>query len=71
MSAPPTISFILNVAADLPEPCFIKSKTDGDSIEFNKDSNNNNNNKNNINNKLMIIIIIMIIVITRKVTIIL
>ena len=70
MSAPPTISFILNVAADLPEPCSIKSKTDGDSIEFNKDS-NNNNNKNNINNKLMIIIITMIIVITIKVTIIL
>ena len=64
-----TISFILNVAGDLPDlqvppqPCSIKNKTDSDNIE--PDDNNNNNN-NKINNNDMIIII----AITRKITII-
>ena len=55
-----TISFVLNVAGDLPDlqappqPCSIKSKTDSDNIEldnnddddddYNKSNNNNNNN---------------------------
>ena len=64
-----TISFILNVAGDLPDfqappqPCSIKNKTDSDNIEPD-DNNNNNNNKNN--NNYMIIIIAII----RKITII-
>ena len=46
-----TISFVLIVAGDLPDlqalpqPYFIKSKTDSDRIEL--DNNNNNNNNNN------------------------
>ena len=48
-----TISFVLNVAGDLPDlqapaqPCSIKNKTDSDNIELdnNDDKNNNNNNK--------------------------
>ena len=64
-----TISFILNVAGDLPDlqvppqPCFIKNKTDSDNIEPDVNK-NNNNNKNN--NSYMIIIIAII----RKITII-
>ena len=44
-----TISFVLNVAGDLPDlqappqPCSIKKKTDTDNIDL--DDNNNNNNK--------------------------
>ena len=47
-----TISFILNVAGDLPDlqapsqPCSIKNETDSDNIE---PDDNNNNNKNNFN----------------------
>ena len=49
-----TISFILNVAGDLPDlqappqPCSIKNDTDSDNIE--PDDNNNNNKKKNKNN---------------------
>ena len=49
-----TISFILNVARDLPDPqappqpCSIKNETDSDNIE---PDDNNNNNKNNFNTK--------------------
>ena len=45
-----TISFVLNVAGDLPDlqvspqSCSIKNKTDSDHTEF--DNNNNNNNHN-------------------------
>ena len=45
-----TISFVLNVAGDLPDlqalpqPCSIKNKTDGDNIELNNNDNNNDNN---------------------------
>ena len=54
-----TISFVLNVAIDLPDlqvlprPCSIKNKTDSDNIELdnNDDDNNNNNNNNNNNSK--------------------
>ena len=54
-----TISFVLNVARDLPQlqappqPCSIKNKTDSDNIELehNNNNNNNNNNKNNFNTK--------------------
>ena len=54
-----TISFVLNVAGDLPQlqappqPCSIKNKTDSDNIELehNNNNNNNNNNKNNFNTK--------------------
>ena len=54
-----TISFVLNVAGDLPDlqappqPCSTNSKTDSDNIELvnNDNNNNNNNNKNNDNNK--------------------
>ena len=52
----PTISFVLNVAGDLPvlqappQPCSIKNKTDGDNTELDNNDNNNNNNNNN-NNK--------------------
>ena len=55
-----TVSFVLIVAGDLPDPqalpqpCFIKSKTDSDRIELdnnNKNNNNNDNNNNNNNNK--------------------
>ena len=71
-----TISFILNVAGDLPDlqapprPCSIKNKTDSDNIEPDDDdddddnNNNNNNNNNNINNNYIIIIIAIIIKIT-------
>ena len=52
------ISFVLNVAGDLPDlqapshPCSIKNKTDSDNIELdNSNNNNNNNNYNNNNNK--------------------
>ena len=47
-----TISFVLNVAGDLPDlqalpqPCSIKNKTDGDNIELNNNDNNNDNNNN-------------------------
>ena len=49
-----TISFVLNVAGDLPQlqappqPCSIKNKTDSDNIEL---EHNNNNKKNNFNTK--------------------
>ena len=52
-----TISFVLNVAGDLPQlqappqPCSIKNKTDSDNIELEHNNNNNNNNKNNFNTK--------------------
>ena len=53
-----TISFVLNVARDLPQlqappqPCSIKNKTDSDNIELERNNNNNNNNnKNNFNTK--------------------
>ena len=53
-----TISFVLNVAGDLPQlqappqPCSIKNKTDSDNIELeHNNNNNNNNNKNNFNTK--------------------
>ena len=52
-----TISFIFNVAGDLPDlqappqPCSIKNKTDSDNIEPNDNNDNNNNNNNNNNNK--------------------
>ena len=48
-----TISFVLNVAGDLPDlqarsqPCSSKSKTDSDNIELDNDDDNNNNNNNN------------------------
>ena len=51
-----TISFVLNVAGDLPylqappQPCPIKNKTDSDNIELDTNDNDNNNNNNN-NNK--------------------
>ena len=58
-----TISFILNVAGDLPDlqalpqPCSIKNETDSDNTEPDDDddddddnNNNNNNNNNNENN---------------------
>ena len=52
-----TISFVLNVAEDLPDlqappqPCFMKNKTDSDNTGLdNNDNNNNNNNNNNKNN---------------------
>ena len=56
-----TLSFVLNVAGDLPDlqapaqPCSINKKTDSDNIELDNnndddDNNNNNNNKNNNNN---------------------
>ena len=52
-----TISFVLNVAGDLPDlqaspqPCSIKNKTDNDNIELdNNDDNNNNSNNNNDSN---------------------
>ena len=50
------ISFILNVARDLPDfqappqPCSIKNETDGDNIELDDNDNNNNNNNNSKNN---------------------
>ena len=61
-----TISFVLNVAGDLPDlqappqPCSIKNKADSDNIELDDDDdndddddddNNNKNNNNNNNNK--------------------
>ena len=53
-----TISFILNLAGDLPDLqappqlCFIKNKTDDGNTELdNNDNNNNNDNSNNNNNK--------------------
>ena len=54
-----TISFVLNVAGDLPDlqappqPCSIKSKTDSDNIELdnNDDDDDDYNNSNNNNNK--------------------
>ena len=53
-----TISFILNVAGDLPgiqappQPCSIQNKTDSDNIELDNNNNNSNNDNNNniINN---------------------
>ena len=59
-----TISFVLNVAGDLPDlqappqPCSIKNKTDSDNTELdnndninsNHDNNNNDNNNNSNNN---------------------
>ena len=54
-----TISFVLNVAGDLPDlqalpqPCSIKNKIDSDNIGLDNndnDNNNNNNNKKNNNN---------------------
>ena len=55
-----TISFVLNVAGDLPDlqappkPCFIKNKTYSDNTELDNNDNNNNNHNNhhhNNNNK--------------------
>ena len=52
-----TISFVLNVAGDLPDlqvppqPCSIKSETDSDNIELDNNNNDNNNSINNNNNK--------------------
>ena len=46
-----TISFVLNVARDLPDPqvppqpCSIKNKTDSDNIELDNNDNKSNNNK--------------------------
>ena len=51
-----TISFVLNVAGDLPDlqappqPCSIKNKTDSDNTELDNNDNNNNNNNNNHDN---------------------
>ena len=51
-----TISFVLNIAGDLPDlqappqPCSIKNKTDSDNTELGNNDNNNNNNNNNKNN---------------------
>ena len=51
-----TISFVRNVAGDLPDlqalqqPCSIKSKTDSDNTELDNNDNNDNNNNNNYNN---------------------
>ena len=51
-----TISFILNVAGDLPDlqappqPCSIKNKTDSDNTELDNNNNNNNSNNNSNNN---------------------
>ena len=51
-----TISFILNVAGDLPDLqappqlCSIKNKTDSDNIKLDNNNNNNNNNNNDNNN---------------------
>ena len=52
-----TISFVLNVAEDLPDlqappqPCSMKKKADSDNTGLdNNDNNNNNNNNNNKNN---------------------
>ena len=73
-----TLSFVLNVAGDLPDlqapaqPCSIKKKTDSDNIELDNnnddDDNNNNNNNNNVNsnnnNNYFIIMIAIIILIT-------
>ena len=52
-----TISFVLNVAGNLPDiqapppPCSIKNKINSDSIGLDNNDNNNNNNYNNYNSK--------------------
>ena len=52
-----TISFVLNVAGDLPDlqappqPCSIKNKTDKDKIELDDDDDDDDSNNNNNNNK--------------------
>ena len=54
-----TISFVSNVAGELPDlqappqPCSIKNQTDSDNtgLENNDNNNNNNNNKDNFNDK--------------------
>ena len=51
-----TISFVLNVAGELPDlqalpqPCSIKNKTESDNIELDNNNNNDNSNNNNNNN---------------------
>ena len=51
-----TISFVSNVAGDLPDlqappqPCSIKNKTDSDNTGLDNNDNNNNDNNNNNNN---------------------
>ena len=51
-----TISFILDVPGDLPDPqappqpCSIKNKRDSDNVEPDNNNNNNNNNDDNNNN---------------------
>ena len=47
-----TISFVLNIAGDLPDlqappqPCSIKNKTDSDNIELDDDDDDDDNNNN-------------------------
>ena len=51
-----TISFVSNVAGDLPDlrappqPCSIKNKTDSDNTGLDNNDNNNNDNNNNDDN---------------------
>ena len=65
-----TISFVLNVAGDLPDlqappqPCSIKNRRDSDNIELDNNDNSNNNNNNINNNNYFIIMIAIIILIT-------
>ena len=52
-----TISFVLNVAGDLPDlqdrsqPCSSKNKTDSDNRELDNDDDDDNNNNNNNDKK--------------------
>ena len=55
-----TISFVPNVAGDLPDlqappqPCSIKNKTDSDNIGLDNNGNTNNNNNDNNNNTIIL-----------------